>query len=68
MAAITIKSLANEIAKREGKKTQARIGEVREILGLLCDMIQEDESPLEGIFKVLFVNGQKRAKKKVKAK
>jgi hypothetical protein len=32
----TLRDLASQIAKLEGKKSQARIGEVREILKLVC--------------------------------
>jgi hypothetical protein len=35
---VTIQKLASAIAKREGKKSQARIGEVREILKIICTM------------------------------
>lgn len=33
---MTLQKLASEIAKREGKKSQARIGDIREILKLLA--------------------------------
>ena len=33
---MTLQKLASEIAKREGKKSQARIGDIREILRLIC--------------------------------
>jgi len=55
-----MKEIATEIAKAEGKKTQARIGEVREILGLLSDMIYLDVVVVE----ILINNGKRRAKKK----
>ncbi|HEX8608947.1 MAG TPA: hypothetical protein VF679_09955 [Pedobacter sp.] len=32
---------ASEIAKREGKKSQARIGDIREILKIIIDMDSE---------------------------
>lgn len=35
--------LAAAIAKREGKKNQARIGEIREILRIIIEMEAEDE-------------------------
>lgn len=56
----TMKDLATAIAKQEGKKTQARIGEVREILSVLSDMIYLDSVLIE----LLINNGKKRAKKK----
>lgn len=56
----TMKDLATAIAKAEGKKTQARIGEVREILSLLSDMVYLDTELIE----LLIKNGKRRAKKK----
>lgn len=43
---MTIKQLASEIAKREGKKHQTSIGDVREIIKLLKKLIKEDPSIL----------------------
>lgn len=40
---VVLQKLASEIAKREGKKSQARIGDIREILGILADVFHEDE-------------------------
>ena len=63
---MTIKQLAAQIAKIEGKKSQARIGDIAEILSILSDMAWEklglDDSPLETLVK----NGQKRSKRKKK--
>ncbi len=57
---MTLKSLASEIAKREGKKSQAHIGDVREILGILSDIVFKDGPYLD---KLLYMNGMRRAKK-----
>lgn len=38
---MTIQKLASEIAKREGKKSQARIGDIREIIKTLCTLEAE---------------------------
>lgn len=38
---MTLQKLASLLAKREGKKTQARIGEIRELLKLLADYAHE---------------------------
>jgi hypothetical protein len=35
---MTIQGLASEIARREGNRSQARIGDIREILKILCSM------------------------------
>lgn len=64
----TIKALASAIAKTEGKKSQARIGDIREILSVLSDLLVEERSGMESkIFTCLYINGLKRAKKKAKS-
>jgi len=35
---LTFQKLASQIAKREGKKSQARIGDIREILKTIVDL------------------------------
>lgn len=40
---MTSRSLASRIAKLEGKRSQARIGDVREILKLLCDITVDEQ-------------------------
>lgn len=37
----TMNQLASEIAKREGKKSQARIGDIREILRIIVEIEAE---------------------------
>lgn len=44
-----IKKLASKIAKSEGKKSQATIGDIREILSILADMSFESPEPLDAI-------------------
>lgn len=67
---MTLSKLASEIAKREGKKSQARIGDIREILGVLSDIMLEDPNTLyvvtteEGVVDALFKTGQRRAKRR----
>lgn len=57
-----INDIAKEIAKREGKKSQARIGDIREILGILADMIYEFNT---GQVMIPMLDlGEKRAKKR----
>jgi len=64
---MTFKKLASAIAKREGKKSQARISDIREILSILSDIIAEDASLKNAnTFIMLFDNGKKRTKKKNK--
>lgn len=61
---MVINKLASEIAKREGKKSQAKIGEIREILGILCDIFHEDVDCT--VINAFHEQGRKRAKKKTK--
>jgi len=63
---MTLRKLASEIAKREGKRSQARIGDIREILGLLADIFHEAETA--DLLNAFHETGRKRAKKKVKTK
>lgn len=55
-----IGQLASAIAKKEGHKSQARIGDIREILSILSDMSYGSPEPLNAIIK----NGIARAKKR----
>lgn len=59
-----LNKLASEIAKREGKKSQARIGDVREIIAILADIFHEDESC--DLLNAFHTAGSERAKKKSK--
>lgn len=61
---MTLQKLASEIAKREGKKSQARIGDIREIVGILADVFFEDGTI--DIYHTLFELGAKRAKRRKK--
>lgn len=59
--------LAALIAKREGKKTKARIGEVKEILTILSDIIWETAGDATGekcAQLTLFASGSRRAHQK----
>ncbi len=68
---MTINAIASTLAKLEGKKSQARIGDLREILGIISDLIyadylaNKDSSP---VLDALANNGMKRAKKKAPKK
>lgn len=69
----TIKTLASVLAKREGKKSQARIGDIRELLGHLSDLFYEEFMSLEFDGKahlptMILRNGRLRSKKKKKLK
>lgn len=70
---MTINALVKELAKREGKKSQARIGEIRELISILSDLVYEGWEKAEfgepvQVFNSIFENGKKRAAKKGKKK
>lgn len=58
--AMTIKDLASLIAKKEGHKSQSRIGDIREILSILADLSYSSPDPVQAIVQL----GISRAKKK----
>ena len=55
-----IKGLCSAIAFREGKKTNARIGEIREIVSILSDIMYENGD----VETLLWENGEDRHNKK----
>ncbi|AEG42306.1 hypothetical protein BdPhPhi1402_gp09 [Bdellovibrio phage phi1402] len=57
-----IGQLAALIAKKEGHKSESRIGDIREVLAILSDLSYGSPEPLNAIVK----NGIARAKKKSK--
>ena len=59
-----LKDVFSEVARREGKKTEARIGEVREIVGIIADILHEYPQ----VYQMLVIAGYKRAKKKKKCR
>lgn len=48
---MTIQKLCSEIAKREGKKSQASIGDIREIVKILRAMIAENPEVIVALVK-----------------
>lgn len=64
---MTIRKLASLIAEKEGKKSQARIGDVREVLGILSDILFDDwDNCKNDVLYALLQNGTKRAKRQKK--
>ena len=47
------------IAEREGKKSEVSIGNIREIVGIIADLLTNDE-----VYKCLVKLGKRRAKRK----
>lgn len=62
---MTIKELVSKISKLEGKKHQASVGDVREIIALVCDELVLDKIP-NATATALVKNGQRRAKRRKK--
>jgi hypothetical protein len=58
-----IGELASQVAKREGHKSQTRIGDIREILAILADMTYESQEPVQALVKL----GIERSKRRKKA-
>ncbi len=63
---MTLKELATLIAQKEGKKSQVRIGDVREILGIMSDLVSLSPQVALDTLNALVSNGKRRAKKKPK--
>lgn len=61
-----VQSLASAVAKKEGHKSQSRIGDIREVLGILADMSYESEEAMQTLVQ-LGIARAKRAKKVVNA-
>jgi hypothetical protein len=56
---MTLKELASAIAKREGKKSQVKIGDIREILRIIADLMVEDPEVM--VVLVRYANKRARA-------
>lgn len=66
---MTIRKLVSEIAKREGQKSNVTVGDIREILGILSDIVFEVSREFDTngeLESMLWENGQRRAKRKKK--
>lgn len=57
--ALNVTMIASMIARREGKTSEALVGDVREILGILSEMMASDPD----VAKVLEANGRRRLKR-----
>lgn len=63
---MTMRTLASRIARREGKKHEATVGDIREILKILVAIVAEEEEKEEaGTFALL---AEEALKVKAKAK
>lgn len=59
---MTLQKLASKLAIKEGKKSQARIGDIRELLKILVDLWIEDIEVQEAIKLAV----EKKANRKIK--
>ncbi len=63
----TINALAKHLASLEGKKSQARIHDIREILGILSDLTYRDAIICTlNTYAILLENGHRRSKRRKK--
>ena len=53
---MTFAALASKVANLEGKKSQVHVGDIREILSILSDMLYSDPD----VLLVLLNNGKRR--------
>lgn len=60
---LSMKTLASKVAKLEGKKSQVKMGDVREILSILSELIYLDE--YDQICNLLIINGKRRVNLKL---
>lgn len=57
-----ITEVASAIAKKEGHKSQARIGDIREILSILADMSYDSPLPIDAIIKLGILRSKRKKK------
>ena len=57
-----IVQLASAIAKKEGHKSQARIGDIREILSIVADMAYDDPDVIRAIVSLGITRSKRRKK------
>lgn len=65
---MNIKEIASAIAKAEGHKSQARIGDIREILSILADMSYKSPDPLQAIIGLGIARAKRKKPSKVEMK
>lgn len=65
---MTISKLVSLVAKREGKKSQVSVGDIREIIAIVSEVLAEEEAGIGRVqtYSALVVNGKRRLAKKTK--
>lgn len=66
---VSVGAIVSEIAKGEGKIVQVSVGNIREVVAIISDMVYEDAGKSlngghRGVFAALLRNGERRAKTK----
>ena len=64
MATLSLEDLATLVAETEGRKSQATIGDIREVISIISDLIFTDPEIIESLRK----NGERRFLKTLKKK
>lgn len=59
-----INKLVSKIAKREGKKSQVKIGDIREILGIMADVFNDEHKMLLEFLRYCCSRTEKKPKAK----
>lgn len=59
---MTINKLISQITNREGKKSEVKVGDVREVISILAEIINEDTSALAAI--IAYAEKKKKGPKK----
>ena len=62
--AVSFDEIIAQVANKEGKKLQEHVGNIRETVSILSDMMFEDPN----VFITLYKNGERRAKGHVEEK
>lgn len=57
-----IGQVASAIAKREGHRSQTRIGDIREVLGILADMSYDSPDAIQAIVALGIARAKRRKK------
>lgn len=69
---ISVGQLVTMLTKKEGKIGQVKVGDMREVIAILSDLIYQDvikaaDHQMLGVISALFVNGRRRYKRQKKS-
>jgi len=63
---MNLQELYTEIAKREGNKNELNIADIKEVVGVIADLVFETTARQYSVHDILFNLGNRRAKKRDK--